>query len=158
MLKLYPIASALALVRKAKRSKVLFCLALSAEVIFLVASLSNLRLVARATPQTFWQSFGYPTAFLLASTRFGPLAWPTKLMLPTLLAVSATSAYFTYRTRQYWLNILKSGDEKSRPLFIAGGAIYLHLLRNRHQLQLPSCLSAVNGSVSLLRTTQRGLS
>jgi hypothetical protein len=124
MLKLYPIAAVLGLIRKTKRSRILFWLTVAAEVIFIIFSFNNIRVVANLTPRMTWQSFGYAIVFLIVSGRFKALAWVTKIMLPIFVAVLVTLAYFTRRARQYWLCILNGGDMKYRSLFIAGGAIY----------------------------------
>jgi hypothetical protein len=124
MLKLYPIAAILGLIRKTKKSRILFWLTVVAEAIFIILSFNNLRVVASTTPRATWQSFGYPVAFLIVSGRFKALAWVTKMMLPIFVAVLVTLAYFTLRARQYWLCILNGGDMTYRSLFIAGGAIY----------------------------------
>jgi hypothetical protein len=135
MLKIFPIATVLALIKETKTSRIAFWLALTAEATFIFLSFNNLRLVASLTPQKWWQSFGYPVAGLLTqqalnNTPWSPgdnintLARATNIGLLTLAVALVILAYFPRRARQYWLHILSSGDMSYRPLFIAGAAIY----------------------------------
>jgi len=135
MLKIFPIAAILALIRETKTSRIMFWLTLAAEAAFILLSFNNLRIVAGATPQKWWQSFGYPVVGLLtqqalnntawsAGDNINTLAWTTNIGLLTLAAAVVILAYFPRRARQYWLCILSGGDVSYRPLFIAGAAIY----------------------------------
>jgi hypothetical protein len=123
MLKLYPIGAVIGLIKKTKTSQLLFWLMVATEVTFVILTFNNLRVVARTTPQTWWQSFGYSVVFI-GSAHFKAFAWAKKMMLPALAAALAALAYFASRTRQYWLCILNGGDMAYRPLFIAGAALY----------------------------------
>lgn len=123
MLKLYPIGAVIGLIRKTKKSQLLFWLTAAAEVIFVALTFNNLRAVARTTPQAWWQSFGYSVVFI-GSAHFNAFAWATKMKSPVLAAALVALVYFARRTRQYWLCILNGGDMTYRPLFIAGAALY----------------------------------
>jgi len=124
MLKLYPIGAVFGIVRRARASRLLFWLTVAAEVLFVILSFNNLRLVAKTTPQTYERSFGYPVIFFILSRRFSALAWVTKIMLPILVSTLVTLAYYARRPRKYWSDIINAGDRKHRSLFISGGAIY----------------------------------
>jgi hypothetical protein len=135
MLKIFPIATVVALIKETKTSRITFWLTLAAEATFIFLSFNNLRLVASVTPQKWWQSFGYPMVGLLtqqalsntpwsANSNINTLAWTTNIGLLTLAVAVVILAYFTPRARQYWLGILSGGDMRYRPLFIAGAAIY----------------------------------
>jgi hypothetical protein len=124
MLKLFPIAAILGIVKKTMASRTLFWIAVAFEAAFLGFSIKNLAMVANLTPQTSYQSFGHLVLLLTLSQAFASLAWLRQMELPILLIFGVFTGYFAFRNREYWLRLTNSGDRKMRRLFLAGAAIY----------------------------------
>jgi len=129
MLKIFPVVTIIALLRKTKESLRWFAAVIAAELVFVALSLQNIRAVARNSAGGWAGAYGYRVEFLAidaASKRFKriPAHIAPHLALPFLFVFFAATVVIAWHKREFLLSFLLKSSHKERTAFLAGAAIF----------------------------------
>jgi hypothetical protein len=129
LLKIFPVVTILALLRKTKESRRWFAAVIAAELVFVALSLKNLEALARNSGRGWVASYGYRVEFLAvdkASERFKriPANVAPHLALPFLCLFCVATVLIAWYKREFLLSFLFKSGDKERVAFLAGAAIF----------------------------------
>jgi hypothetical protein len=127
LLKIYPIVTVIGLIQRTKASLLWFWATVAAEIAFIGLSLTELRVIARNTPQTAYGSYGYPTAFLFLRYHFNHSVLALRAPsagFPFLCLFCVVLIFFSWRSREQLFALLFTGRSIERSFFLAGAAVY----------------------------------
>jgi hypothetical protein len=129
LLKIFPVVTIIALLRKTKESLWWFAAVAAAELIFVALSMKNLHALASNSGKGWATSYGYRVEFLAvgaASARFTrfPAHIATDLALPFLIVFCAATILVAWRKREFLVSFLFKSSHKERTAFLAGAAIF----------------------------------
>jgi hypothetical protein len=129
MLKIFPVATIIALLRKTRKSLCWFAAVIAAELVFVVLSLKNFRALARNSGRGWQASYGYRVEFIAldkAITKYKgfPAHIAANLALPFLFAFCLATILIAWHNRDFLLSFLFKSGHKERAAFLAGAAIF----------------------------------
>jgi hypothetical protein len=127
LLKIFPVASIAALLRRTKGSLLWFAAIVAAEIAFIASSLKTIHALVRNTPQSAFGAYGYLVGFLYLRDELLPVAaarLAPRFAFPFLCVFCVVTFFLAFRYRKYLLHFVCGSGTFERTAFLSGAAIF----------------------------------